>query len=111
MCQQKIEAYRAKVEDARTRQQAEEVKKLNTASGVIANDLFERLSASVLSELMKLLSADHGPELWHLLCTKYSPSEDIVLKEGLFENIALKIISSARWHSGRGTLSVFVQGL
>ena len=109
----KIEAYRAKVEDARTRQQAEEAKKLNTASGVIANDLFERLSASVLSELMKLLGdqVSDGLELWHLLCTKYSPSEDIVLEEGLFENIALKIISSARWHSGRGTLSVFVQGL
>ena len=36
----KIEAYRAKVADARTRQQAEETKKLNVASGVIANDLF-----------------------------------------------------------------------
>ena len=109
-----IEKYRAKVLDARSRAQTDELQKLQTIGGVIANDLLERISQSVIHDMSKVLAADKmsdGLELWHCLCTKYSPSADKVLEEGLFENTALKIINAARWNPSRGSLSSFVQGL
>ena len=109
-----LDEYHRKIEAARLRSQVDGQEDLVATSSFIALELFERISPPVFTALSKLLPADKmsdGKELWHALCTKYSPSDDSVLEEGLCEKIALKIINAAtRWH-GRGPLSVFVQGL
>ncbi|MBS1769415.1 MAG: hypothetical protein JSS77_07115, partial [Acidobacteria bacterium] len=110
----RIEDYRAKIAEGRTRSDKDTVATLLKISGLMTAALLELVATEVLQAIAKVLPADKmsdGFELWHVLCTKYSLSEEKVLEDAQFEKLALGIIRDSMAWNRRSPLSEFLQGL